>query len=130
MQIERETEREDDDTTGVVILCAQELVRDMLAYWLEPLPIRTFVARDGYEANRLLETVRAGLLVTDRTLPPWPGLDTFRQILARNPQLGIAVVEDSTPESATLARTAGATIVLQRPLTRRAVVDALSLPAT
>jgi len=130
MEYELPPPQDDGDATAVVLLCAQDLVRDLLAYWLEPLPVRCYVARDGFEANRLLKAVRGGLLVTDRVLPPWPGLATFRDILAGNPRLDIAVVEDSSPELTTLARAMGATILLQRPLTRRGVIDALGLPAS
>lgn len=128
--MERDAEQANDDGRGpcVVILCAQEIARDLLAYWLGSLPLRSVVVRDGYAANALLRTLSAGLLVTDRALPPWPGLDTFRQIVARNPRIGVAVIEDGTPDSAALARSTGATIVLHRPLTRRGVVEALGLP--
>jgi DNA-binding response OmpR family regulator len=113
-----------DESPAVVILCTEEEVRDVIAYWFASLPVRTFATSDGYEANRILKTVTDGLLITDRTLPPWPGLDTFRQLQSANPRLRIAYVDDGSWDGTTLARIAGATVVLTRPLSRRQVVEA------
>jgi CheY-like chemotaxis protein len=110
---------------AVVVLCAEEAVRDVIAYWFSVLPVRTHVAADGYEANRLLKDLACRLLVTDRALPPWPGLDTFRQLRAANPQLHIAYVDNGSADGAILARLTGATTVLAKPLTREAVIEAL-----
>jgi len=64
--------------------------------------------------------------VTDRILPPWPGLDTFRQLRERNPGLRIAFVEGASREDVGLARVTGASIVLPRPLRRQAVADTIA----
>src|SRR6266536_5941998 len=113
---------------AVLILCAEEALRDVVTYWFMSLPVRTIVAADGYEANRALKHMASGLIVTDRVLPPWPGLDTFRGIRFANPRLRIAFIDDGSPDAAILARLAGATVVLQRPLTRQKVVEALGRP--
>ena len=110
---------------SVVILCAEETVRAAIAYWAASLPVRMVVADDGYQANRVLRNGDCRLLVTDRVLPPWPGLDTFRQLRERNPNLRIAFVEGASREDAGLARVTGATDVLPRPLRRQVVVDAI-----
>jgi hypothetical protein len=68
------------------------------------------------------------LLITDRVLPPWPGLDTFRQLRAANPRLRIAFVDNGNADTWILARVTGATIRLPQPLTRRAVVESLGRP--
>jgi DNA-binding NtrC family response regulator len=113
---------------AVVVLCAEEELRDVLTYWFTSLPVRTVVAADGYEANKALKHIASGLIVTDRVLPPWPGLATFRDIRVANPRLRIAFVDDGSPDAAILARVTGATVVLQRPLTRQKVVEALGRP--
>ena len=113
---------------AVLVLCAEEELRDVITYWFASLPVRTVVAADGYEANRELKHISSGLIVTDRVLPPWPGLDTFRDIRFANPRLRIAFIDDGSPDAAILARVTGATIVLQRPLTRQKVVEALGGP--
>jgi DNA-binding response OmpR family regulator len=124
--VEKKVNLQPQGAGEVVVLCTEEELRDVIAYWSEALPVRTFVAGDGYEANRKLKTLNAGLLITDRILPPWPGLDTFRQLRGRAPNLHIAFVDDGTPENRVLARVTGATALLPRPLTRQAVVEALA----
>jgi DNA-binding response OmpR family regulator len=114
-----------DNTGSVVILCAEESFRAAIAYWATLLPVRTVVAEDGYQADLALRNGDCRLLVTDRVLPPWPGLDTFRQLRERNPGLRVAFVEGSNREDVGLARVAGATDILPRPLRRRDVVDAI-----
>ena len=115
----------DDGAMDVVILCADEPARDAIAYWLTSSAARTFVADNGYDANRILQDGWCGWLVTDRVLPPWPGLDTFMVLRDRNPGLRIAFVDNGNLHDWILARVTGATALLQRPLTRKAVVAAL-----
>jgi DNA-binding response OmpR family regulator len=110
----------------IVILCADETIRAAIAYWATLLPVRIVVAEDGYQANRILRAEDCRLLVTDRILPPWPGLDTFRQLRERNPGLRIAFVEGASREDVGLARVTGASIVLPRPLRRQAVADTIA----
>lgn len=120
--------RHDGDAGDVIILCAEEEVRDVIAYWLTSQPARTFVADDGYHAARILNGGPCRWLVTDRVLPPWPGLDTFLDLCADHPRLRIAFVESDNIHDGILARVTGATALLKRPLTRQAVIDALAEP--
>ena len=113
---------------AVIVLSSEETLRDAVAYWFKTLSIPTIATADGYEANRALKDVGAGLLITDRLLPPWPGLDTFRELQAANPALRVAYVDDGSWDGAILARIAGATVVLPRPLDRRHVIEALGRP--
>ena len=113
------------DGSAVVVLCAEEATRDVIGYWFSSLPVRTFVTSDGHEANRLLADATCRLLVTDRVLPPWPGLKTFVHLREDNPSLRIAFVDDGSPGGAVLARITGAKTVLSKPLTREAVIAAL-----
>ena len=75
---------------AVIVLSSEETLRDAVAYWFKTLSIPTIATADGYEANRALKDVGAGLLITDRLLPPWPGLGTFRELQAANPALRVA----------------------------------------
>lgn len=109
---------------GIIILCAEEEVRDVLAYWLGS-SARAVVADDGYHATKLLRTGYRWL-VTDRVLPPWPGLDTLIALRSYHPQLRIAFVESGNIHDGILARVTGASVLLQRPLTRQAVNEALA----
>jgi DNA-binding response OmpR family regulator len=124
MEIVQNFRGQRETLADVVVLCAEEEVRDVIAYWFSELPVRTFVVADGYEANRILRDAARALLITDRVLPPWPGLDTFRQMQSRNPHLRIACIDDGTPDTRILARLTGANVVLPRPLKRRAVLEA------
>ena len=109
-----------------VILCSDEEARDALAHWFISLPVHATVADDGYHANRLLQEGGYRLLITDRLLPPWPGLDTFRTLRDRNPDLRIAYVESGSLDDRILARITGATDFLPRPLKRESLIRAIS----
>jgi DNA-binding response OmpR family regulator len=117
-----------NETAGgdeIVILCADEETRDILAFWFGSAGQRVVVARDGHHANRTLREGRCRLLVTDRVLPPWPGLDTVLSLRARDPALAVAVVETGDQDDRILARVTGATALLKRPLSRDAVLGLL-----
>lgn len=109
----------------VVILCAEEATRDAIAYWLSSAPTRAIIAADGYEASRALKDNPCHLLITDRVLPPWPGLETFMSMRLTYPRLQIAFLDDGSPDARSLARVTGAHVVLPKPLTRPAVLAAL-----
>ena len=109
----------------IVVLCAEEDVRDVIAYWLSGEATKTLVAEDGYQAARALGD-GCRWLVTDRVLPPWPGLDTFLTLRSQHPDLRIAFVENDNLHDGILAKVTGASVLLPRPLTRRAVREALA----
>jgi DNA-binding response OmpR family regulator len=115
-----------DDTAHAVILCADEALRDAIGYWLSALPTQTCVAQDGYHANRLLQQATSRLLITDRVLPPWPGLDTFRSLRGRNSRLQIAFIDGGGVDERILARIAGVTCFVPTPVTRESVVGLLA----
>jgi CheY-like chemotaxis protein len=114
---------------GVLILCADDASRDALAYWLRSANVATDVATNGYDASERLRSGAFRLLVTDRLLPPWPGLDAFVQLKQRLGGLRIAFVDDGVPDTIALARAAGADIILPRPLRRASVLQAAHLQA-
>jgi DNA-binding response OmpR family regulator len=116
-------------SADIIVLCAAEETRDIIAHWCASLATRTLVADDGYHASSILQESLNPTLVTDRVLPPWPGLDVFPTLRAQNPGLRIAFVENGNVHDSILAKVTGATILLSRPLTRKAVVEALALPS-
>lgn len=115
----------DAQAAEIVILCADEEVRDVIAYWFSASTLEAVVAADGYHAARALQN-GGRWLITDRVLPPWPGLDTFISLRNRYPALRIAFVESSNIHDGILARVTGASVLLKRPLSRKAVMDALA----
>jgi DNA-binding response OmpR family regulator len=124
--LERESEP-DDDLPMVVLLCADRDVREAISYWLASTCVPVFSTTDGYEANVVLKAMEGGLLVTDRALPPWPGLDPIKRLLAANPRLRIAYVDDGG-EGDVLAQLTGAHVILRKPLDVRHVLGALGWP--
>jgi DNA-binding response OmpR family regulator len=114
-----------DRRPAAVVLCADEHVRDVVAHWLEGSASLVHVAGDGSDADRALRDPTVRLLVTDRLLPPWPGLSTFMQLRTANPGLRIAFVDSGSLDDRILARITGASDVLLQPLRRQDVVDAL-----
>jgi DNA-binding response OmpR family regulator len=96
----------------------------MLAYWLDLGGIPTGVALTGYDARAMLTRGATRLLVTDRVLPPWPGLDTLVSLKQTFSGLKVAFIDDGLPDTRTLVRSAGADIILPRPLRRATVLDA------
>jgi DNA-binding NtrC family response regulator len=110
---------------AIVVLCAEEEVRDVIAYWLASAPARTLIAENGYQAAKALND-GCRWLVTDRVLPPWPGLDTFLTLRSQHPDLRIAFVENGNVHDGILAKVTGASVLLPRPLTRRAISEALA----
>ena len=112
-----------------VVLCDGEDVRDLMAYWLTTLSVSPAVNISGDAANRVLQAPACRLMVTDRIMPLWPGLATFLQLRLANPSLRIAFIDNGNLHSSILARVAGATDVLSRPLTRKALADTLGADA-
>lgn len=109
----------------IVVLCAEEEVRDVIGYWLSAQPVKVAVAADGHEAARALKQ-GARWLITDRVLPPWPGLDDFISLRGEYPDLQVVFVESGNLHDGILARVTGASALLPRPLTRQAVNRAIS----
>lgn len=110
---------------AIVVLCAEEELRDIIVYWLSSAPAKTLIAEDGYQAAKALNN-GCRWLVTDRVLPPWPGLDTFLTLRSQHPDLRIAFVENGNIHDGILAKVTGASVLLPRPLTRRSISEALA----
>lgn len=110
--------------SSVVVLCADEAARDALAYWLNSSGISAVIARSGYQARSLLSVAGTRMLVTDRALPPWPGLGTISALKKATSELKVAVLDNGVPDNAALARAAGADVVLPWPLRRANVIAA------
>jgi twitching motility two-component system response regulator PilG len=108
----------------IVILCAEEEVRDVIAYWLSSRQSRPVVVGNGYHAAEALQN-GCRWLITDRVLPPWPGLDTFLTLRSQHPDLRIAFVESGNVHDGILAKVTGASVLLPRPLSRQALAQAL-----
>lgn len=111
---------------NAVVLCVDAATAGRIAYWLGAAGVDTAIARNGYEARSLLAGCASCLLVTDRLLPPWPGLATVNSLKQAMDGLSVAFVGDGVPDNDDLAMAAGADVVLPPPLRRGDVLDAFS----
>ena len=114
----------------VVVLCADRAAGETVAFWLNSSGISAAIARTGYEARELLTGDGARVLITDRVLPPWPGLDTVVALKLALTKLRVAFLDDGVPDNRALARSAGADVILSWPLRRANVIDACRDPDT
>jgi DNA-binding response OmpR family regulator len=111
---------------AVVVLCADKDVRDVVSRCCIWAGVQAFTTFDGYEANIVLKNYPIRLLIVDRFLPPWPGLDTLPQLRSANSRLRIAFVDDGGRDAAVLARVSGAHLVLSKPISHGEMLSALS----
>ncbi len=109
----------------ILVLFADPDAGIQIAHWLSEAYHRTVTVSDGYDAAAILRQQRVTALITDRLLPPWPGLEPFPHLRKSHPDLAIVCFGSWEVDSGRLARSAGATHVLSCPLRRRAVLDAL-----
>jgi DNA-binding response OmpR family regulator len=129
MKAEANNTRRNIRPAQAVVLCVDEADRDVISYWLAQAEIDTAVAASGYDAESLITPGVTRLLITDRVLPPWPGLPTFRQLKIANSTLRVAVIEDGIPDNRIIANITGADVLLPRPLKRSAVLEAANSSA-
>jgi DNA-binding response OmpR family regulator len=112
---------------NAVILSSDASVGDRIAYWLSTAGHRPAVAGTGYVAHRAIVEGSTRLLITDRLLPPWPGLDTMFGLKQSIAGLTIAFLGDGVPDTRRLALQAGADLILPTPLRRIHVLEAMEL---
>lgn len=108
----------------VVVLCAEERLRQLLAYWLGSMPLDvTMVANGRVAADVLARHGGEAVLVTDRTLPPWPGLPPLPMLKQQNPLLRIVVIGGGAggPVQAPGLSLSGADVTMTRPFSRLAL---------
>ena len=67
-----------DGPKKIIVLVANQDLRDAASYWSEALGFAVDAARTGTHAAKLLQEGPYQATVTDRFVPPWPGLKAFR----------------------------------------------------
>jgi DNA-binding response OmpR family regulator len=110
----------------VLVLCAEPDLGVRIVHWLGQGSFEPVHVMDGYHASHLLQHDAIVAIITDRLLPPWPGIDVFSRLRKSRPDLAVIYIESGDVEYRQLARAAGATHVLSRPLRRQSVLDAIS----
>lgn len=115
----------DQFSACVLVLCADANLSGRIVHWLHRAGLRVAEAADGYSASGVLEKSEIAAIVTDRLLPPWPGLEAFPILRLRHPKLTIIYTGNADVDYGAHSRAAGATHVLETPLRRQSVLNAL-----
>ena len=109
-----------------LVLCANDDIRDPVIYWLSQTGFVVDAPQDGTRAARLLRKTKYEAFLTDRFLPPWPGLDVVPAFKRRYPKVRLVIVLHGAPVGmASLLRLAGADAVVDPPLRRAALLSAI-----
>jgi DNA-binding NtrC family response regulator len=110
-----------------MMLCVNADVGRAIEHWLREGGAEVDTPKDGKKAARMLRQDRYHAFVTDRFLPPWPGLDALPILKRKHPDLRIIVVLQNAPVGmASVLRLAGADAVIEPPLRRADVFAALA----
>lgn len=110
-----------------VVLSADDGTARRIAYWLNAAGHVAVTAPNGFSARAHIHRDTVRLLVTDRLLPPWPGLDTIVSLKLEFPDLKVAFLGDGVPDNQRLATSAGADLILPTPLRRANILEAALL---
>jgi DNA-binding response OmpR family regulator len=115
------------DTPGrLLVLCADEEVGESAAYWGRALGFTVDTSSSGAQAARLLRTSCYWAILTDRCIPPWPGLGSIPKLKRRYPDIRIVVLLERGPIGiASVLRLAGADVVIEPPWRQAALLAAL-----
>jgi DNA-binding response OmpR family regulator len=118
--------RTDDALRRLLVLCADEELGEAAAYWGRALGFTVDTSSSGARAARLLRASRYWALLTDRCIPPWPGLGSIPRLKRRHPDIRIVVLLERGPIGvASVLRLVGADVVIEPPLRQTALLAAL-----
>ena len=120
-------DREVQEGPNVVVLCLDEHYPTTLAHWLRPSGIRVEIAESGRQAKQLLHMAERWVLVTDRVLPPWPGLPRLASLKRSHRLLRIVAIDRGDADSRYVALAAGADAVVSPPLRRNVAMRAIGV---
>jgi DNA-binding response OmpR family regulator len=110
----------------IIILVANNDLRNTASYWSETLGFAVDTARNGAHAAKLLQEGAYKALVTDRFVPPWPGLESIPKLKRRYPSVRLVVLLKRGPIGiGSMLRVAGADAVIEPPVRQAALMTAL-----
>ena len=113
----------------IIVLVANHDLRDTASYWSEALGFAVDVARNGAHAAKLLQEGAYQALVTDRFVPPWPGLASIPRLKRLYPSTRLVVLLKRGPIGiGSMLRVAGADAVIEPPVRQAALMTALLPP--
>ncbi len=117
-----------DPPRRAMMLCVDADVGRAIEHWLRESGAEVDAPEDGKKATRMLRRDKYHAFVTDRFLPPWPGLESLPTLKRKHPDLRIVVVLQNSPLGmASVLRLAGADAVIELPLRRADVFAAVAL---
>ncbi len=76
----------------ILVVDDDELIRDLLASWLEFRGYRVICAKDGHEALHLRQQTRFDLILLDIMMPAMNGYDVLKQLEAENNTTPVVVM--------------------------------------
>jgi DNA-binding response OmpR family regulator len=120
-------DRDVQEGPNVVVLCRDKHYPTTLAHWLRSAGVRVDIVENGLQAKRLLHTGESWVLVTDRVLPPWPGLSRLATLKRFHTLLRIVVIDRGDADSRYVALAAGADAVVSPPLRRNVAMRAIGV---
>ena len=112
---------------NVVVLCRDVHYATTLAHWLRAAGVRVEIVETGRQAKQLLHTGERWVLVTDRVLPPWPGLSRLASLKRSHKLLRIVAIDRNDADSRYVALAAGADSVISPPLRRNVAMRAIGV---
>ena len=122
-----QVDREAVGDTRVVVLCLDERYSTSLAHWLRSAGMGAEIAKSGSHAKAILGAGGKCVLVTDRVLPPWPGLPRLASLKRSSKHLRVVAIDKGDADSRYVALAAGADAVVSPPLRREEMMRAIAV---
>jgi DNA-binding response OmpR family regulator len=112
----------------LLVLVGDEDLREAIRYWSTDVGLSVDAVGSGSHATRQLRKYEYRAFVTDRVIPPWPGLHSLPKLKRVFPHLRIIVLLRRGPiGTSSLLRLAGADEVIEGPMRRATLMSALLL---
>ncbi len=116
-------------TTEILVVDDDELMRGLIAEWLNEAGYRVRQAETGSAALQMLRNQPAGLLITDIDMPGRDGAQTLGEARRMLPGLAVIAISGGTRDGirnwAAAAREQGAAMTLAKPFERQDLLAAV-----
>ena len=112
--------------TRVLIVDDDEDARLLVHHILESAGHELYLAENGAEAMRLFLRETPEVVITDLQMPGSDGIDLIGALVATSPDVPIIAITGSATEFLRTARMMGARTTLEKPVSPRALLDAVA----